>query len=307
MSLTLTARPSAFVDLSALEHAILSALAYSDIFDHPLTLDELHKFLTIPAARDDIETCASQMEMVSFKDGYYFLADRPEIIEIRKQREAASRKAFNRAMHYGRIMGKLPFVRMVAMTGSLAMLNLSKNNDMDYMLVAQPGRVWTARAFVLLFGRLVRLVGDVICPNVIVSEDALEWTVKNLYTAREIAQMIPVSGGDVFQKLRVANLWTLEILPNTHSKANKQQSKQNNNSRARLMVESFLGAKLGGFFETWEMNRKIARFKKQAGYGAETNFSADICQGNFNHHGAWTMKAHEERLRNLSRWEGRVR
>ena len=44
------------------------------------------------------------------------------------------------------------------------------------------------------------------------------------------------------------------------------------------------------------MNRKIARFKKQQGYGAETNFSADICQGNFDHHGLWALKALEDRL-----------
>ena len=53
----------------------------------------------------------------------------------------------------------------------------------------------------------------------------------------------------------------------------------------------------------WEMSRKIARFKKQKGYGAETNFSTDVCQGNFDHHGSWALKAYEERLKALSLWE----
>jgi hypothetical protein len=303
LSLTLTSQPPALVDMSALEGAILSTLAYSDIFDHPLTLDELHKFLTVPAERNEIEACASQMEEVSCKDGYYFLADRPEVIEIRKQREDDSRKAFRRAMFYGRIMGRLPFVRMVALTGSLAMLNLSKNNDMDYMLVAKPGRVWTARAFALLLGRLVRLFGDVICPNVIVSEKALEWDARNLYTAREFAQMIPVSGAEANHRLRIANLWVSDILLNFNMESGSYVPRSgmlpNGNKDLSIfqkLIEYILASKPGDLFEAWEMTRKIARFKQQAGYGVETNFSADICQGNFDHHASWTMQAYQERL-----------
>lgn len=300
MSLTLTSQPPVLVDMSALEHAILSTLAYSDIFDHPLTLDELRKFLTVPAERNEIENCASQMEEVSFKDGFYFLADRPEIIQVRKQREADSRKAFRRAMFYGRIMGKLPFIRMVALTGSLAMLNLSKNNDMDYMLVAKPGRVWTARAFALFLGRLARLFGDIICPNVIVSENALEWDAKNLYTAREFSQMVPVSGAEVFRRLRIANSWVLGIFPNLGTNVIQSEAKDLRVIKlVQDFMESIFAAKLGDRFEAWEMNRKIARFEQQAGYGIETNFTADICQGNFDHHGAWTLSAYEKRLREL--------
>jgi len=64
----------------------------------------------------------------------------------------------------------------------------------------------------------------------------------------------------------------------------------------QTFFEALLTTKLGGLFETWEMNRKIARFKKQTGYGVETNFSADICQGNFDHHASWTMQAYQDRL-----------
>lgn len=300
LSLTFTSQPPALVDSSLLEHAILATLAYSDIFDHPLTMDELQKFLTIPAGRNEIKLCASQMDKVSFKDDCYFITDRPEIVNIRKQREADSHKAFERAMFYGRLIGKLPFIRMVALTGSLAMLNLSKNNDMDYMLVVKPGRVWAARAFVLLFGKLARLFGDVICPNIIVSENALAWDVRNLYTAREFAQMIPVSGMDVFNCLRMVNLWVLDILPNLNTNVILSDAKDLKAGVAiQIFIETLLAGKHGDLLESWEMNRKIARFKKQAGYGAETNFSADICQGNFDNHGSRAMSAYQERLREL--------
>ena len=300
MSITFTSPPSTLTVDSALERAILSTLAYSDIFDHPLTLEELHKFLLISSTKEEIAICISSMPHVKFKDGFYFLADRPEIVDIRQAREANSRKALRRATRYGRIIGSLPFIRLVALTGSLAMLNLSKHRDMDFLLVAKPGHIWTARAFVLVFGRLARLFGDVICPNVIISENALKWQEKNLYSAREFAQMIPISGLDVFAQLQNANPWVQEILPNHSAYAILSEAK---NSYAGNTVQTFLEwlltNKLTARFESWEMTRKIARFKNQKGYGVETNFSADVCQGNFDHHGTWTMKMHQERLRTI--------
>lgn len=301
MSLTFTSQPPALVSLSSLEQAILSALAYSDVFDHPLTLEELHKFLMVPATQAEIVDCISGMDKVISKNSYYFLPHRDEIVDIRRARELNSIRAFRRARFYGRILGRLPFIRMVALTGSLAMLNLSKNRDMDYMLVARVGRVWTARAFALLIGRLARVFGDIICPNVIVSENVLAWNAKNLYTAREFAQMIPITGEETYHRLCAANLWIYDILPNADMKS-EDFFKQGKDRVAvfQKLTEIFLGGTYGDFLESWEMNRKIARFKKQKGYGVETNFSADICQGNFDHHGVWALKAHEERLISLS-------
>ncbi len=298
MSLAFATKP-ALLNISPLERAILETLAYSDVFDYPLTLDELHRFLTFPATVNEIQECMIGMKNITFANGYYFLAGRSEIVDIRNQREENSRKAFRRAMFYGRILGRLPFIRMVALTGSLAMLNLSKNRDMDYMLVAKPGRVWTARAFALLLARVTRLFGDVICPNVIVSENALEWNERNLYTAREFAQMIPVGGEDVFHRLRVVNRWVEDVLPNINTDSTTLDSRSLLREKIQFIVELPLRGKLGNLFESWEMDRKIARFQKQAGYGAETNFSADVCQGNFDHHGLWTLNAYKERLKSL--------
>lgn len=296
--MTFTSQPSTLTGAIPLEHAILAALAYSDIFDHPLTMDELHKFLVVPATKEEIAICISAMNKIHCHDGYYFLADRPEVVDIRRTRETISRKAFRRAKFYGRILGSLPFIRMVALTGSLAMLNLSKNRDMDFMLGAKPGHVWTARAFVLAFGRMARLFGDVICPNVIISEQKLAWEARNLYSAREFAQMIPISGLDVFHQLLAANQWVHDILPNAPLESIGSPMEQKQNS-LQALLEWALSNPLAIRFEQWEMTRKIARFKSQQGYGVETNFSADICQGNFDHHGSWAMKMYEERMRGL--------
>lgn len=281
-----------------LERAILETLAYSDIFDYPLRLDELHRYLTFHV---DIECLLQTIGLlhgqVGEKDGYYFLAGREIIVEIRKHREAHSQKLFQLALRFGKIIGSLPFIRMVALTGSLAVLNSSDESDFDFMLVAAAGRVWIARAFALLLNRITRLFGYTLCPNLIISENALIWSPHDLYSARELCQMIPISGLDVYGKLMRANEWVRDFLPN----ATARHSETSKASRVRWQkfLEFPLRGKLGDRIESWEMKRKIARFTQQDGFGDETNFSAEMCQGNFDHHRDSTQRMFEERLSSL--------
>jgi len=53
---------------------------------------------------------------------------------------------------------------------------------------------------------------------------------------------------------------------------------------------------LGNKIELWEMTRKIKKFSAQPGFGAETVFTADVCQGNFHHHRKWTHDLYQERI-----------
>jgi hypothetical protein len=278
----------------SLENAILQTLVYSDIFDFPLTPAELHRYLQVASSREQVAACAAAVKKANMRDGYYFLSGREEIVAIRKAREDRSRSIFKRALFYGRILGALPFIRMVALTGSLAMLNLSKNPDIDYMLVSKHGRVWTARAFAIVLGRIANLLGDTLCPNLIVSEQALEWPLHDLYSARELCQMIPIAGYDMYLNLFGANRWVTTILPNANPIPGIVMDHEQ--MHPFNIFESILQTKIGSLFESWEMNRKAARFSKQAGFGAETIFTADVCQGNFNHHRKWTSDLYRDRL-----------
>ncbi len=287
------------ISQNTLSQAILQTVTYSDVFDYPLTADEIQKYLVgVKASRTEVQQALQHSTTLSHCEIYFTLPRRTTIVEIRKQREARSKQILPLALRYGKILGALPFIRMVALTGSLAVMNVSDAADFDYMLVAAKGRVWTARAFALLFNRFVRPFGWTICPNLILAESSLAWHTYDLYSAREFCQMIPITGFDVYRKLIEANEWIQEFLPNAYPESNRLlfEKSQKQASAFQKFFEFPLRGKLGDFFERWEMNRKIARFSKQAGFGEETIFNPEICQGNFDQHRQWTQNAFKEKL-----------
>lgn len=279
------------------EQAILETLAYSDVFDFPLRIDELYRYLPIRTTRATLQAALQAASgTVSTSGDFYFLAGREHSVVTRRRRELISRDSLGPAVRIGRLLGKLPFIRMVALTGSLAVMDSDVDADLDYLLVAAPGRVWTARGFAVLLGRLVALFGFNLCPNVLISDGTLVWNQRDMYSAREICQMIPITGEEIYSRFRLANTWTDDYLPNAQGAPARARVSGASRGFWKAVAERFLKGGLGDRLEAWEMNRKIRRFTHQAGYGSETRFTADLCQGNFDHHGRQTRQAWRQRM-----------
>jgi hypothetical protein len=292
--------PIASPNTVSIEKAILETLAYSDIFDYPLRVDELHRYLRLRATPDELRSVLDRHGAhIDSKDGFYFLAGREIVVTLRQRRSVLSQPLLRRAIRYGHLLGRLPFIRMVALTGSLAVLNCDETADLDYMLVTAAGHVWTARGFAVLLGRLISVTGFTLCPNLIVSEKLLEWRQQDLYSAREICQMIPIAGADVYTRLRRVNAWTASFLPNALGEPNLSEISEVRNPSSHPFTEWVWSGALGDRLENWEMDRKINRLTRQSGFGSETLFSADICQGNFHQHGSRTLQAYYQRLMDL--------
>ena len=70
-----------------MEKAILKTLAYADIFDYPMTLREIHKWLINKKANlrqvEKVLSKLSKKGKVKSKKEYYFLARREEIVKRR--------------------------------------------------------------------------------------------------------------------------------------------------------------------------------------------------------------------------------
>jgi hypothetical protein len=282
-----------------IERAILETLAYSDIFDYPLQLEELRRYLPVKVGMQQLSEVLDRIKVqVQKKDGFYFLAGRGEIVETRQQRQIYSERLLAPALRYGRMLGSLPFVRMAALTGSLAVMNGSDKADFDYLLVMVPGSLWTGRALAVTLGRIIRLSGRRICVNLLLSENALAWQKHDLYSAHEICQMIPITGMDIYHRFRLANTWTESFLPNAGLSAPDlvKTPPQNQLSNIQRMIEWILRRVLGVSLERWAMEFQLQRMARHYGASAETNFGSDICQANFHEHRQRTQKAFQSRV-----------
>ena len=177
---------------------------------------------------------------------------------------------------------------MVAVTGSLAVNNPDHQAAIDYMVITAAERVWLSRLLCLLPVRYAQQRGLEICPNFFLSESALHLTTQNLYTARELTQMIPLAGTAVYHQLRQANLWTHDWLPNAIGQPAIHQTARVSPSRPKQWLETTLNGTIATPLEQWEQTRKIAKLTAQ-GVNAETRFTAEQCKGHFDRHQQKTL------------------
>jgi hypothetical protein len=286
---------------AALERAIVQAVAYADVFDYPLTADEIHRYLIgVPASRGTVRALLGNGKpgVLSRRGRYFTLEGRESAVETRRARASVAADYWRRAIRYGHTMGNLPFVRMVAVTGALAMDNIA-DGDIDYLVVTEPGRLWLCRALIIGLVRAVGLKGTQLCPNYFLSEQALVLTERTLFTAHEVTQMVPLSGMPTYERLRALNRWTDMYLPNATGAPHRVAPVEPSLRRARQLVEGTLRSRLCSPLERWEMTRKIHKFAKRGHGHLEAAFGPDWCKGHFGDHGQLTLSKYEERMRAL--------
>lgn len=292
--------------LSTLEQAILKTVAYADVFEYPLKTDEIHRYLIeypaeISQVREALASGRLTQEYLEREGDYFLLRGREEVIATRSRRAGYARKLWPQAEHYGRMIARLPFVRMVTVTGSLVMNNVESRPDIDYLVATEPGRVWVCRAGIIALVRWASLSNVILCPNYILSTSSLAIPQQNLYTAHELAQMIPLAGMDVYNRLRELNSWTENYLPNAKGKPRSNMPASDSpRSWFCRAAERLTGSGPGDWLENWEMQRKIAKLQRMHPHQAESDFSPEWCKGHFENHGQKTILAYKSRLKKLA-------
>jgi hypothetical protein len=288
--------------LSLLEAAVWRTIVYADVFDYPLTPAEIHFYLEgVAAAPAEVENALRHGRLLpqylAYRPPYYMLPGREEISQIRQRREAVSQVLWPAAARYGRLIASLPFVRMVAVTGSLAVNNVDERRgaDIDYLIVTGNGRVWLSRAFIVALVRLAARRGYALCPNYILSENALIFPDQNLYTAHELLQMTPLYGLDVYQEIRRLNSWAAQFIPNA---ANAPLTRPNLSPPypiIQTLMELPWRTPAGRWLDNWEMERKIRKFSRHPNCNQEADFHKDWCKGHFEAHKQRVLTAYQER------------
>lgn len=216
--------------MDLLSKIILKTIHYADLFDYPLKLNEIHRFLISPRAESFSAVGAEllslvEKEKVGQEGEFYFLPRRRELVVLRPFREGLTQVKMaevNGAIHW---LSLFPWVRLVSLTGALAVGNADEKADVDLMVVTSRGRLWLTRIALFAFLSLVGLkrkdnpegpLGK-ICINLWCDEENMSVNKEDqdLVVAHEIAQMKPlVDKGQTYERFVEANLWLKKFLPN---------------------------------------------------------------------------------------------
>ncbi|MDX9893485.1 MAG: hypothetical protein RB292_03660 [Patescibacteria group bacterium] len=252
---------------SELETAILKTLAFFDIFDYPLTLLELYKWLYQAPANVKFSDLAESFEsanlagIIDHQSGFYFFPGRSNIVRTRLNRYRIAEGKFSIALKLAAWLRPIPFIRMVAVCNNAAYDNANDQSDIDFFIVIKSGRIWLTRflvttlASLLRFRRHGRKITDRVCLSFYLTDDHLNLSAVALkpfdpYLVYWSATLAPIYGLDTYRRFIKDNAWLVPWLPNI-SGVNLAGRRQVTDSRLTLFVRRTWEGLLGGFLGDW--------------------------------------------------------
>lgn len=211
-----------------LQKEILKCLSFYDIFEHPLTPSEVWRNLEIKTELTDALAALEELERegkIMQKDGYFFLPQDENLAEKRKARFLVASRKLQKARRLAKFFSFFPFVRFVGVCNSLGYFNANPENDIDFFIIANRGRVWTARLLTTLPLIILNLrpktgnMRDKFCLSFYVADDALDISAVALpggdpYLYHWLSWIMPLYDGGVWQEFIAQNGWIKNYFSN---------------------------------------------------------------------------------------------
>lgn len=211
--------------LSKCEKSVYKTLSYFAIFNYPVSLYRLATFLisdepyTVSQLQSALKTL-QQAKIVTEHKGLYSLKGGKKVDTV--ARCLLSLEALRQAGAVSEVLSKIPWIKLLCVTGSCAAFNKEETGDIDVFIVSARNRVWLTRLFTVLVLKVLNIYRtdtsyvNKLCPNLIVAEDAMSWEHdKNVFVAHEICAMHPVLDREnTYFKFLSQNLWVRSYFPN---------------------------------------------------------------------------------------------
>ena len=201
-----------------LRSSILKVVAYFDLFNYPVSAEEILFFLD-----QEVSESALNQALEALADGkhlfrlgsFYSLRDDVRAAERRIRGNQHAAELLVIANRVSRFLYQFPYVRGVGISGSLSKHYAEEGADIDYFIITRSNRLWIARTFMHLFKKWSYLTGKQhwYCMNYYVDEEALEIAEKNIFTATEQITLLPACGNGGLVKFFDANNWATDYFP----------------------------------------------------------------------------------------------
>jgi len=268
---------------SYLRNSILATIVYYDIFDYPLTLLEVYKFLINPGRVVRVTGGLGEIDLgdvlkeirdlvksgiLGQKNGFYFLSSHDNLYGLRINNQKITDQKWKKFLKVVKFLALAPYLRGVFASGSMALGNTTEESDFDVLIIAKPGRLYTCRLFLWLISSLLgvrrkkneKIAPDKLCFNHYITEDNLALVHRSLFNAQTYINLKPAMiKPELIDKFYISNLWLNDYAYNF--KVQKDFTRRNINTPRFFKFlakigEFILDVSLGDWFEELSKHRQ---------------------------------------------------
>jgi len=261
-----------------LAQSLLKKIIYFDIFSYPLLPEEIAEYCNYPDLNyDKMQKVLDELRstnMTNYKSGFYFLGNDESKIEKRLEENHLAIIRMNTARKYSSLVSKFPFVRAVFISGSLSKNVMKPDSDIDFFIITQPGRLWLCRALLTIFKKIFLWNSHRnFCLNYFIDTNSLEIPDKNVFTATEIAFLLPMYNYLLYQEFMKANDWYRLEYPNLNHRSEALKIKP---PLLKRILEKILNNRIGNKLDDWSFSVISGFWRKKFSYFSEKQFSLNM-------------------------------
>jgi glycosyltransferase involved in cell wall biosynthesis len=240
--------------------AIDRTVEYAKFFQYPLRADELRERLF------DVEVDAA-----TFREVLHSLHYRPdpELLAIRAEREKISDRAIQQAAPHLKALASIPFVRMIAFSGSTAHRNMTSGDDLDLFLIVEEGKVWAVFFAAILWAKLKGLRKH-LCLNYLIGDKVLPLFDHDVFTAQQVASLKPLYGKPVYDRFLEANPFVKRCFPNFDSTRHRAAYPEIESPKVKRFLEMLLK------FGPIQIFERFSRFALGRYLAKQVNAESDV-------------------------------
>jgi predicted nucleotidyltransferase len=250
-----------------LENSILKVLVYFDLFNYPVTKQEIQYFLDEQVAEEELAAALEELlhaQCVFYHGGFYTLQDEPFLAVRRRKGNDRAADMLVTAHRISKFLYRFPFVRGIGISGSLSKNFADEKSDIDFFVITRANRLWLARTFMHLYKKLTFITGRQhwYCMNYYVDEEALQINEKNVFTATELITLMPVCGNGALDKFFHVNEWARSYYPNYEGKP-PVFKEPGAGHRLKRLIEILFSNRLGDRLDDYFMKTTARRWRQK--------------------------------------------
>lgn len=272
-----------------LENDIIKTLLYYNLVGKPLTLLETWKCLinsnfiqnygtkiTLTKLEHSIKSLITQNRIKNFRGFYYLHKQNQSFVRQRIAKEKITQQKIKLLKNKIKFLRFLPYTRAIFVNGSLVFETARKNSDLDLIIIAQPGRIWTARAFITILSLLLKKYRTTkhqinrLCFNHYLTTKNLKISFQDLSSAQLHSKVYCLwsynnKNQKFLNKFLKSNPWLEKYLRNFYQNKHIIDYKIKNSfiaSTIQLLFESCLNNFIGNWLEQFSKNQQLKSINK---------------------------------------------